>query len=353
MDISQTVEPIQEKAPVVIIGAGSIVRDAHLPAYGKAGFVIKGIFDLQIEKAQALVGLFPAIGRVYPSIAALIDANRGCDVVYDVATPADQLPALLNLLPDGAALLMQKPMGETLADAQTIMRICHEKNLAAAVNFQLKYAPCMLAARDLIGRGMIGAVYDVELMLCVYTPWHLWDFLKHKPRLEILYHSVHYLDLIRSLCGMPKKMYASTVRHPRFKAYAATRSTMILDYDDHTQARVITNHGHDYGPDKMQSYLKIEGTGGAIHIRIGVSLDYPKGKPDRFEFISQTHTGGRWTTVPLKGDWFPDAFAGPMAEVQRLRKKKSDRQAMLKDDFDTMRLVEAAYQSSEAGGFRP
>jgi predicted dehydrogenase len=247
---------------------------------------------------------------------------------------------------------MQKPMGETLVEAETIMQICRNKNLAAAVNFQLKYAPCMLAARDLIVRGVIGAVYDVELMVCVYTPWHLWDFLKHKPRLEILYHSIHYLDLIRSLLGMPQKVYASTVRHPRFEAYAATRSTMILDYDDHTQARVITNHGHDFGPDKMQSYLKIEGTDGAIYIQIGVSLDYPKGKPDGFEFVSKTHTGGQWTTVPLQGNWFPDAFIGPMMEVQRLRKRNSDRQVMLGEDFDTMRLVEMAYRSSEVGGIK-
>ena len=353
MDILQTVEPVQDKAPVVIIGAGGIVRDAHLPAYAKAGFAVKGIYDLQLEKAQTLAGLFPAIGHVYPSIEALIENNAGSDVVYDVAVPADQLAALLNKLPHGAAVLMQKPMGETLAEAEAIFRICQDKDLAAAVNFQLKYAPCMIAARDLVARGVIGSLYDVELMVCVYTPWHLWDFLKHKPRLEILYHSIHYLDLIRSLLGLPEKVYASTVRHPYFEAYAPTRSTMILDYDDHTQARVITNHGHDFGPDKMQSYLKLEGTGGAIYIQIGVSLDYPKGKPDRFEFVSKAHTGGQWTTVPLEGTWFPDAFIGPMTEVQRLRNKRSDRQAMLEGDLETMKLVETAYRSSEVGGFRP
>jgi predicted dehydrogenase len=353
MNILQTVEPVQDKAPVMIIGAGGIVRDAHLPAYDKAGFTVEGIYDLQWEKAQALAGMFPSINHVYSSIEALIESNAGRDVVYDLAVPADQLAALLNRLPDRSAVLMQKPMGETLAEAETIFRICREKDLAAAVNFQLKYAPCMIAARDLIMQGVIGAVYDVELMVCVYTPWHLWDFLKNKPRLEILYHSIHYLDLIRSLLGMPQKVYASTVRHPHFKAYAATRSTMILDYEAHTQARVITNHGHDFGPDKMQSYLKIEGTAGAIYIQIGVSLDYPNGKPDTFEFVSKTHTDGRWTTVPLEGTWFPDAFIGPMTEVQRLRKRSSDRQTMLEKDLETMKLVEVAYRSSEEGGMRP
>jgi len=337
---------------VVIIGAGGIVRDAHLPAYRKAGFAIRGIYDLQSDKAEALQGMFPEIDEVYPSIETLIESNSGDDVVYDVAVPADRLLTLLRKLPDGAAVLMQKPMGETLAEAEGIADVCREKNLAAAVNFQLKYAPCMVAARNLIAGNVIGTVYDAELMVCVYTPWHLWDFLKHKPRLEILYHSIHYLDLIRSLLGMPHRLYASTVRHPHFKEYAATRSTMILDYDEQTQARIITNHGHDFGPDKMQSYLKIEGTEGAIYIQIGVSLDYPKGKPDSLEFVSSKHTGGRWTTVPLQGTWFPDAFIGPMTEVQRLRERQSGRQAMLEKDLETMRLVETAYRSSDMGGFR-
>lgn len=37
--------------PIVMIGAGGIVNDAHLPAYKKAGLPVAGIFDLDGEKA--------------------------------------------------------------------------------------------------------------------------------------------------------------------------------------------------------------------------------------------------------------------------------------------------------------
>ena len=40
--------------PIVIFGAGSIVTDAHIPAYIASGFVIQGIYDPDLEKAQAL-----------------------------------------------------------------------------------------------------------------------------------------------------------------------------------------------------------------------------------------------------------------------------------------------------------
>ena len=41
-----------KKRNVLIIGAGGIVSDAHLPAYKKANFEVLGIYDPDIEKAK-------------------------------------------------------------------------------------------------------------------------------------------------------------------------------------------------------------------------------------------------------------------------------------------------------------
>ena len=45
-------------------------------------------------------------------------------------------------------------------------------------------------------------------------PWHLWDFLAKSSRVEILYHSIHYIDLVRNLLGNPRSVYAKTTKHP-------------------------------------------------------------------------------------------------------------------------------------------
>ena len=44
------------KIPIVIIGAGGIVKDAHLPAYTKAGFEVLAIYDLNKENAMISTG---------------------------------------------------------------------------------------------------------------------------------------------------------------------------------------------------------------------------------------------------------------------------------------------------------
>ena len=40
--------------PIVIFGAGSIVGDAHFPAYRKGGFPVAGLYDPDQDKAKAL-----------------------------------------------------------------------------------------------------------------------------------------------------------------------------------------------------------------------------------------------------------------------------------------------------------
>ncbi|MFK5974181.1 MAG: Gfo/Idh/MocA family oxidoreductase [Flavobacteriaceae bacterium] len=351
MNLKQQVELPSNPLPIVIIGAGGIVKDAHLPAYNQANFKVKGIYDKIKRKAEALKEEFGHVEKVYDSLSELIADGKKYNAVYDLALPASLHCEILEQLPDGSPVLIQKPMGENLEEAERILEICKRKRLISAVNFQMRYAPYIIAAREMVDKGLLGEVYDIEIMLCAYTPWPLWEFLFQLPRVEILYHSIHYLDLIRSFLGDPQKIYASTRKHPKMTDLASTRTTMILDYDAHIQARVIANHGHEFGLQHQRSYLKIEGTKGAIKIRIGLSLDYPKGLPSKFEYMLLGKGQKKWKEIKIKGRWFPDAFVGTMAVLQRhVLDKNVPLPHNTEDAYNTMKLVEAAYVSSEKGG---
>ena len=62
-------------------------------------------------------------------------------------------------------MLIQKPMGRDLAEARTILALCRERELVAAINFQLRFAPNMLALRDALTRGLLGDITDVEVRI--------------------------------------------------------------------------------------------------------------------------------------------------------------------------------------------
>lgn len=338
--------------PIVIIGAGGIVNDAHLPAYKLAGFDVVGIYDIKIEKATATAKRF-SIPVVYENVEQMIEGSPP-DVVFDMALPGSAIEVMLQKLPDASAVLIQKPMGENYEQAKHILQLTRDKKMIAGVNFQLRYAPFIIAARDIINKGLIGDLCDIEINVNVYTPWHLWDFLFDAPRLEILYHSIHYIDLIRSFLGNPSGMYAKTVKHPTMEKLASVKSNIIMDYGDFIRANILTNHYHRFGLENQQSYVKFEGTKGAIKVKMGVLLNYPVGVPDVFEYIIiEEGKELKWKTIDIEGSWFPHAFIGSMSEIMKTAEGSiSFPDNSVEDCIYTMACVEAAYHSSIEGAIK-
>ena len=62
---------------------------------------------------------------------------------------------------------MQKPMGPDLATARAIRACCRDRHLTAALNFQLRFSPNVLALRDLLARGGLGALVDVDVRIVI------------------------------------------------------------------------------------------------------------------------------------------------------------------------------------------
>jgi predicted dehydrogenase len=348
--VQQKAELPRNPLPIVSIGVGGIVHDAHYPAYKIAGFEVVGAYDHNPQQAQMMREKFN-IPRVYSTLQEAFEQSPS-NAVFDVAVPGFAILDVLPQIPDGRAVLLQKPMGENLDDARKILKLCREKNLKAALNFQLRFAPYVIAARSMIEQGLIGEVWDVEARIQTYTPWSLWAYLEGLPRLEILYHSIHYVDLLRSFLGTPEKIYAKSLKHPLNPHLASTCSTMIFDYGERARANIMTNHGHRYGEGKEQSYIKWEGSKGAIQAQMGVNLNYPVGKADTFEYvIVEEGKTPQWKTLNIEGSWFPHAFIGTMSSLMRYANGETDvLPTSVEDAFMTMATVEAAYESSESGG---
>ena len=345
--------PVEEHA-IYIIGAGGIVKDAHLPAYKKAGFKVAGIYNRTLSRAEALASAYE-IPLVSDNLVEFIEASKADPkAVYDLALMPNQFIEALELLPDGAGVLIQKPMGDDIAQSKAILEVCRRKGLKAAINCQLRFAPFVSAARNLIGEGAIGELHDMEVKVCLHTPWEYFPNVINHPRLEIQQHSIHYVDLVRSFLGDPATVMAKTLRNPG-KPMSSTRTTMIFDYGDAMHVTINTNHDHNYGLRNQESYIKWEGTHGAIKAKMGLLMNYPDGVPDKFEYCS-TKEGGdlTWHEVALEGTWFPDGFVGAMASLLRyVEGSETTLPTSVEDVIKSMTVVEAAYESSDKGGIKP
>jgi predicted dehydrogenase len=342
-DLRQAHPLPSDPKPIVILGAGGIVNDAHLPAYRKAGFAVAGVYDRNPEQAHRMSEAWSV--PVFDSLEAAV-ATKGC--VFDVAAPHVAHVELLTALPQGAAVLLQKPMGVDLEGATRIRDACRARKLVAAVNFQLRFSPMMQGVADALERGLLGRVVDVEAHLNLVTPWSLFPHLKADPRVEIVSHSIHYLDLVRGLLGEPRGVLARSYGHPD-SGLADTRTSAILDFDDPLlRVTLSINHHHDFGRRFQDASFRFEGDKGAALVKLGLLLNYPEGEPD--ELWLAPH-GGPWSQVPLAGRWFPDAFIGVMSNLQRFAAGEDARLVTsVEDAWRTMALVEACYGAARAPG---
>ena len=338
--------------PIVIIGAGGIVDDAHLPAYRKAGFTVAGITNRTRSRAEKLAADFH-IPEVYDTVEEAVKRAPE-NAVYDITIMPEQFVSTLEQLPDGSAVLIQRPMGDYYAQTLEILEVCRRKNLTAAINCQLRFAPYVSAARDMIQKGLIGELYDMEVRVTINTPWEIFPHVMIHPRLEIQYHSIHYIDLMRSFLGNPKTVMAKTLKHPA-KNLSSSRSTIVLDYGDTMRSVINTNHDHAFGPHHQESFIKWEGTRGAIKAKMGLLMDYPRGVPDQFEYcLLEEGKTPEWKEQKLEGTWFPDAFIGTMSSLMCFREGSMKvLPTSVEDVVKTMAVVEAAYKSSDEGGMKP
>ena len=327
--------------PIIFIGAGGIIRNAHAPAYDKLNLNIAGVYDLDVQVASSLAKDFN-ISKIYNKLE---DALDNSDVVFDVAVPADQLLSIVKQLPNNSYALLQKPMGSNLNDAEEILKTCREKNITAALNFQLRFSPMMLCLKDALEKRILGDIVDIEFHYSYYLPWHLWPFLEKIDRVEIPYNSIHLFDLIRSLFGMPEGVFAYSNTHPKYPKLSDTKTTAILKYRKDLRCALSLNHCYQFGDKNQNANLKVEGTDGVAFITLGSTVNYPNFEKDKFEIKTKDSD---WQEMELGGNWFPEAFEGTMSNLQRyIFKEDKILETSVEDTINTMRLIDALMKSQE------
>jgi predicted dehydrogenase len=216
----------------------------------------------------------------------------------------------------------------------------------AAVNQQLCWSAGIAAARDLIGRGFIGQVTDIQIQVSTSTPWHLWPWLREAPRLDVMYHSIHYLDSLRSILGDPQWVTSRHRRCPDQSERAETKTVTGM------QTLVAVNH-HDKSGDHYATY-RFVGAEGVIKGAIGLLYNYPHGRPDTLQCRSTRVRPAVWYDIALEGLWIPDAFIGPMASLMEAIQTGGEPATAASDNFGTLQVVHAAYRSvAEHRSLRP
>lgn len=321
-----------------IIGAGTIVCAAHLPAYAKANFPVRRIYDTDSRKAGEAAEKF-GIGAA----TRLEDVLEDPDIaILDVAIPPDRQEELFpQLVASGKHLLCQKPLATSWESAERMVESARLRGVRLAVNQQMRWEPVIASAAERLKSGQLGEPLSVVIDVAIDTPGHSWP---DAAQLDLLLHSIHYFDSIRVLLGMPEYVYCSLAKFPDDGALGETRSYSIFEYAGWKRAVIAVSHGNWSQPAIAE--FRLEGTRGMLKGRFGLFDDYPRCRSDDIAYAGRAPEGGSpWEKQVSAERWIPDAFVHSMGELQRAIRDDREPVHSGRDVLDTMRLVYAAYRS--------
>ena len=329
---------------IAFCGTGGIVQYAHIPAYKKAGFRIVGCYDLNPATARSVAEQHN-LPTVYSTLDELL-ADPAVEIVDIAVPPWEQLKVVEKVAAAGKHMLCQKPLADNFADATKIVELGEKAGVKQAINHQMRWDAGIHASKHLIEQGVIGQPTDVQIQVSCATPWHMWPWLAAVPRLEVMFHSIHYLDSLRYLFGDPEWV---TSRHARYAKQGSvqgeTKTVTVMDYQNGLQALVAVNHYNEWA--ETYATFRFIGTEGAIDGTIGLMYNYPAGRPDTISITSSQYGKGVKITPTIEEMWIPDAFVGTMASLmQAIETDSIPKDNSTRDNLNTLRVVYAAYQSA-------
>jgi len=246
-------------------------------------------------------------------------------------------------------ILAQKPLGVNYSQAVEIVRLCRESGATLAVNQNMRYDQSVRTAKSLLDRNVLGEPVLAAIDMRAIPHWMPWQARQGWVTLRIM--SIHHLDTFRYWFGDPLRVFASVRADPRTaKSFAHDDGICLYILEYASGLRAASCDDVWAGPAKEGAAAdigirwRIEGTEGLARGTIGWP-EYPRPTPSTLDFTT-IHDGGKWHQPRWHEVWFPDAFAGPMAELLCALEEGVEPELNGNDNLKTMALVDACYRSA-------
>ena len=327
-----------------VAGFGWVARDFMVPAMQAAGHRLVAVCDPDPRARQAAEALGAAPHASFEALAADPDV----EAVY-VATPNHlHRPATEIFAAAGKAVLCEKPMAVTLADAHAMTEACRRAGVLYGTAFDQRHHPAHKAMREALQAGLLGRVTAVRIH---YACWlgAEWSAGRSTDNWRIdgaragggalIDLAPHGLDLVEFLLGEPVDRVAALTQ-TRVQNYAVDDGAMLVGI---TNSGVLASLHVAYNcPETLpRRRLEILGTEGQL-----LALNTMGQEPGGELLFTPVSSGvdEPWP-VPAAGD---SPFLGQVRAFERALRSGDHAGFSAERDLHTMRLLEQAYFSARA-----
>ena len=131
-----------------------------------------------------------------------------------IATPSGTHSAIADICAEkSVAILVEKPIADTLPEAQRIVRLADEAGCQVLVGHHRRHNPLVQETRSMVQSGALGRLIAVSMMWALLKPsdYYQVDWRCRRPDGgPVLINLIHELDILRFICGEIRQVYAQS-----------------------------------------------------------------------------------------------------------------------------------------------
>ena len=323
---------------VALVGAGSIA-DYHLAGLHAAGAPAVAVASRTLAAAQGVAGAH-GVPEALDDWRRLLD-RRNVDAVI-VATPdATHRELACAFLSAGKAVLLQKPMAPTAAEAVLIRDAARASGAVLEVSFMHRHFTEVVRASAMLAEGELGEVLSARVRNATPGPdWTPWFWRRAGSGGVAAQIGVHGIDLVRHLLSPITSVAALGAR--RVPVRTMRDGTRVeSDVEDHVAAAYLLHGGAAVAHEMSFSdtgvtdrfAMEVHGARGTLAIR------GPRG-------VLALHQGGAWWDVAVPADEPGRRQHAEFLDIVAGRRPPSGSDA---DGLAAQRVIEALAESVATG----
>ena len=149
--------------PAVLVGCGAVSRFFYGPALtelqARGLLRVEALVDPSVPNRQPLAELFPQARQ----LTRLEDADLGSRLVIIATPPKFHAQAAIHAMQNGAAVLCEKPMAASVAEAQTMIDTARDTKALLAVGLYKRFFPACETLKGILERQPLGRLQHFSI----------------------------------------------------------------------------------------------------------------------------------------------------------------------------------------------
>lgn len=224
------------RAEVALIGAGMIAR-THVAALSAAREVVRlrAVVSTRPGRARYLEAFYEGEPPVFTDSLSNIAADPAIDFAIVATPPSVRKDVIAKLAGAGKHILLEKPVGRTVEEAEEVVAICERAGVTLGVVFQHRMRAPSIAVARLVAGSTLGQLGLIEITVPLWRDQTYYDELGRGTFARdgggvMLTNAIHSLDLALSLTGPVTRVRAMTATTPLHRMEAEDFAVAGFDF---------------------------------------------------------------------------------------------------------------------------